>query len=122
MLQFEEYIDKRTETLSRGMQQRVSIAISLVNDPDLLLFDEPTIGLDFSGQTIIRMLVQSLKRRGKKIIYSTNIIQEAREICDRVLILHKGHIIDFDTIENIEKKHGEKLEAVFFKIIKGEKS
>ncbi len=119
LLQFEDYINKRTENLSRGMQQRVSIAISLVNNPDMMLFDEPTIGLDFSGQILIKQLVQSLKNKGKTIIYSTNIIQEAREICERILILHKGSLIEFDTVANIEKKHGEGLEKVFLRMIRG---
>lgn len=117
ILKFDEYSNMRIETLSRGMKQRVSIAASLVNDPELILFDEPTIGLDISGQIMLKELVQSLKKKGKMILYSTNIIQEVKEVCDKVLILHKGYVIEFDSIENIENKYGSSVENIFVKLI-----
>ena len=116
-LDFKSYLSKRTETLSRGMQQRVTIAVALLNNPRLVLFDEPTIGLDVSGQMVVKDVVRHLKAEKKTVIYSTNIITEISEVCDKVLILNKGKQIIFDSIEAIEADHRANLEDVFLDII-----
>ena len=118
-LDFEDYFNKRIETLSRGMQQRISIATALLNNPDLIMFDEPTIGLDYSGQMIIKQLVKDLRNQGKTVLYSTNIIQEVREVCDKVLIINKGKLVEYDTVDAIELKHEKNIEGVFAEIIGG---
>lgn len=118
LFDFTNYENKKIEQLSRGMKQRISLAISLINNPELILFDEPTIGLDISGQNTIKKLVKSLKENEKTVIYSTNIISEVEEICDKIIILHKGNLKEFDTISNIEYKYRKKLKEIFLDIIR----
>lgn len=118
LFDFTNYENKKIEQLSRGMKQRISLAISLINNPELLLLDEPTIGLDVSGQNTIKQLVKSLKENEKTVIYSTNIISEVEEICDKIIILHKGNLKEFDTIPNIEYKYRKKIKEIFLDIIR----
>ncbi|WP_106460020.1 ABC transporter ATP-binding protein [Anaerococcus sp. Marseille-P3915] len=118
LFDFVHYENKKIEQLSRGMKQRISLAISLIHNPELILFDEPTIGLDISGQNTIKQLVKLLKEKGKTVIYSTNIIPEVEEICDKIIILHKGNLKEFDTISNIECKYQKRIKEIFLDIIR----
>lgn len=116
-LQFYDYQNKRIETLSTGMKQRVSIAISILNNPELILLDEPTLGLDISGQNIIKDIVNYLKSMNKMILYSTNIVSEIEEICDNVIIISKGKLVEYDSIKNLKNKHGKNFKETFMKIM-----
>ena len=94
---------KLIKNLSRGYKQRVSMAGALVGDPDVIILDEPTVGLDPKQITEIRNLIKEL---GKKhtVILSTHILPEVSQICERVVITNKGKIVAVDTPENLEKK------------------
>lgn len=94
---------KLIKNLSRGYKQRVSMAGALVGDPDVIILDEPTVGLDPKQITEIRTLIKEL---GKKhtVILSTHILPEVSQICERVVIINKGKIVAVDTPENLEKK------------------
>ena len=94
---------KLIKNLSRGYKQRVSMAGALVGDPDVIILDEPTVGLDPKQITEIRNLIKEL---GKKhtVILSTHILPEVSQICERVVIINKGKIVAVDTPENLEKK------------------
>ena len=95
-LKFFEVYDRRdsmVRTLSGGMRQRVLIARALVNDPDLLMLDEPTTGLDPQIRHVIWQKLQALKEQGKTIIITTHYMDEAEKLCDRLLIMDKGRII-----------------------------
>ncbi len=94
---------KLIKKLSRGYKQRVSMAGALVGEPEILILDEPTVGLDPKQITEIRNLIKNL---GKKhtIILSSHILSEVSQICDRVIIINKGKIIAIDTPENLENK------------------
>ena len=93
---------KLIKNLSRGYKQRVSMAGALVGDPDVIILDEPTVGLDPKQITEIRNLIKEL---GKKhtVILSTHILPEVSQICERVVIINKGKIVAVDTPENLEK-------------------
>ena len=93
---------KLIKNLSRGYKQRVSMAGALVGDPDVIILDEPTVGLDPKQITEIRNLIKEL---GKKhtVILSTHILPEVSQICERVVIINKGKIVAIDTPENLEK-------------------
>lgn len=93
---------KLIRNLSRGYKQRVSMAGALVGSPDVLILDEPTVGLDPKQITEIRELIKSL---GKKhtVILSSHILSEVSQICEKVIIINKGKIIAIDTPENLEK-------------------
>jgi sodium transport system ATP-binding protein len=114
-------IDKFAEVkigeLSTGMQQKTSIAISLVNDPDIIIFDEPTNGLDVITAKTVTDYLKELRDRGKSIIISTHIMNLVEKICDRVGIILEGKMVLCDKVENILKQdEGKDLEDIFFRI------
>ena len=98
----DEVQNKLIRNLSRGYKQRVSMAGALVGNPDVIILDEPTVGLDPKQITDIRNLIKEL---GKKhtVILSSHILSEVSQICERVIIINKGKIIAIDTPENLEK-------------------
>jgi len=99
--------NKIIRNLSRGYKQRVSMAGALVGDPDVIILDEPTVGLDPKQITEIRSLIKEL---GKKhtVILSSHILSEVSQICERVVIINHGKIVAIDTPENLENKTKEK--------------
>ncbi len=97
--------DRRVENFSRGMRQKLHIARGLINDPEILFLDEPTIGMDPVSSLAIRGLVKRLNEKGMTIFLTTHYMQEAEEICDRVAFINKGSIILLDNIEKIKIKY-----------------
>lgn len=100
------FADARVEKLSSGMKQKVSIARTLVHDPPILIFDEPTVGLDVLNALGLVENVRSLKAEGKTVLYSTHIMSEVEKLCDRVAILHGGRVLACDTIEGLRQSTG----------------
>jgi len=107
-----EWIDKRVGKFSKGMKQRISIAASLLSDPDIILLDEPSTGLDPRGMSEVRDIVKSLKNRNKLIFMSSHILSEVAEICDEVAMIDHGKLIQYDTIENIIHRFSNNVEIV----------
>lgn len=103
----EEVSNKLIRNLSRGYKQRVSLAGALVGDPEVIILDEPTVGLDPKQITEIRELIKELGKN-HTVILSSHILSEVSQICERVVIINKGRIIAIDTPENLEKKVQEK--------------
>lgn len=89
----EESKDKRTELYSKGMLEKLQIARGLLNSPELLFMDEPTIGLDALAANKLREIVKELNGKGVSILLTTHYLQEAEELCDRIAIMCKGEII-----------------------------
>ena len=109
-----DYREIKIADLSTGMKQKVSLVISLVHDPDIIIFDEPTNGLDIiTAKTVTDFLVE-LKKSGKTIILSTHIFSLVEKLCDRVGIIINGKMIVCDSLSNITKDKC--LEDVFFDI------
>ncbi len=102
-----EVEDKLIRNLSRGYKQRVSLAGALIGNPDVVILDEPTVGLDPKQITEIRQLIKKLGKN-HTVILSSHILSEVSQICERVIIINKGKIIAIDTPENLEKKTQEK--------------
>lgn len=100
--------DKLIRNLSRGYKQRVSLAGALIGNPDVVILDEPTVGLDPKQITEIRQLIKKLGKN-HTVILSSHILSEVSQICERVIIINKGKIIAIDTPENLEKKTQEKM-------------
>ncbi|MGB7605564.1 MAG: ABC transporter ATP-binding protein [Lutisporaceae bacterium] len=100
-----EKADLKVETYSKGMIQRLQIARGLINDPEIVFLDEPTIGLDPVGARELREIIKELKKRGKTILLTTHYMYEADELCDRIAILNKGTIIALDTPENLKRNN-----------------
>lgn len=98
---------KLIRNLSRGYKQRVSLAGALIGDPEVIILDEPTVGLDPKQITEIRKLIKDLGKE-HTVILSSHILSEVSQICERVIIINKGRIIAIDTPENLEKKTQEK--------------
>lgn len=116
-----EFKEVKVGDLSTGMKQKVSIAISLVHDPDFIIFDEPTNGLDvLTARSVMDYLVE-LKESGKTVILSTHILSVVEKLCDRVGIIVNGKMKITDTLENVLKLDKDNnLEEIFFKLVKEE--
>nr|MBQ8251986.1 ATP-binding cassette domain-containing protein [Lachnospiraceae bacterium] len=93
VLDMESFFDNRIEKLSTGQTQRASIARCLIHDPDIYIFDEPTLGLDILSADAIVSFMKSQKERGKTVLYSTHYLEEAQFLCDRILMIYQGKIV-----------------------------
>ena len=112
-----EFQDKKIESLSTGMKQKAAIVVSLVHDPDVVIFDEPTSGLDVVTARSVTDLLLKLKKDGKTIIISTHIMSEAEKLCDRVGVIIDGKKVIEGTVSGIVSETGaEDLEDAFFKL------
>lgn len=99
-----EWAHVKVENFSKGMKQRLQIARCLINNPEILFLDEPTIGLDPVGAKDLRQLITNLKSEKKTIILTTHYMHEAEELCSRAAFINKGSIIALDTIDNLKRK------------------
>lgn len=102
---------------SKGMIQRLGIASSLINDPELIFFDEPLGGLDPLGRKGVKDIILTLKEKKKTVFFSSHILAEAEKICDRIGILHKGKLISSKNMEEITEEEIS-LEDFFLQTIK----
>ena len=110
------HYDKKIRFLSKGYKQRVGIAAALINNPKLIIFDEPTTGLDPNQLLEIRKLIRELGDK-KIVLLSTHILQEVDAICDRVLIINQGEIVLDEKLEKLRKnKKNGSLEEIFNKL------
>ncbi len=122
-LDMDEFLDRRCEKFSTGMKQKTSIARTLIHDPAVMIFDEPTLGLDVMTARAIVRFVRECRDRGKTVIYSTHVMSEVEKLCDTVGIIHAGRLCAEGTIAELRAKHGEHdLEEVFVKIVGTEDS
>jgi sodium transport system ATP-binding protein len=121
MFGMESYIDRRALTFSKGMIQKTAIARALIHDPAVLLLDEPCTGLDVGSSLVMYNLIRDLRKQGKTIMLATHSIREITTLCDRVLILKKGVLVEHGKIRKIEKKYGSDFESVFLDIMGYEK-
>ena len=113
-----EYEHGRVEKLSSGMKQKVSIARTVVHDPPVLIFDEPTVGLDVMNAIEMVQVIQELKAEGKAILYSSHIMSEVEKLCDRIGILHRGHLLALGTLDELRNATGEHyLEDIFVRYV-----
>jgi ABC-2 type transport system ATP-binding protein len=99
-----EWIDKRVGKFSKGMKQRICIASALLTDPEILILDEPTTGLDPRGMSEVRGIVKSLKGKHRLIFMSSHLLNEVSEVCDEVALIDHGKLIVYDTIANVTAK------------------
>lgn len=102
-----EYRKRRLGTFSKGMLQRIGLAVSLINDPEILLLDEPTLGLDPIGAYQIRDLLLKLKEKGKTILLCSHLLSEVEYACDRIAILYKARLLKEGRLSELLKKQDE---------------
>ena len=110
----DKFAEVKVGNLSTGMKQKVSLAISIVHDPDIIIFDEPTNGLDILTAKVVTDFLEDLKERGKTIILSTHIFSLVEKLCTRVAIIIDGKLTVCDSLENVIKDKS--LEDKFFEI------
>jgi ABC-2 type transport system ATP-binding protein len=99
---------------SKGMRQKVLLSAALLHDPEIVILDEPSSGLDVAFTLILRRLVMTLAARGKTIIYSSHEMDMVEKICNDVVILHKGNVVAHDSVTRLrELVHAASLEDAF---------
>lgn len=94
-------LQKKVKTYSGGMKRRVNIGIALLNDPEIIVMDEPTVGIDIASKDYILSVIKRLNKEGKTIIYTSHYLDEIEELCNKICIMNKGEIIEFSTLEDI---------------------
>ena len=99
-----EWADQKVGRFSKGMKQRLNIASTLLSDPEVLLLDEPSTGLDPRGMAEVRQIIRELKREGRLIFFSSHILSEVVDVCDEVALLNKGKLLFFDTLANVSAR------------------
>ena len=120
-LDMHEFLDRRCDKFSTGMKQKTSIARTLIHDPKVMIFDEPTLGLDVMTSRSIVRFVRECKLQGKTVIYSTHMMNEVEKLCDMVGIIHDGSLLAEGTLEELKSTHGENdLEEIFVKLAGGD--
>lgn len=97
-------LDRPVAGMSKGQKQRLSLARVLINDPDILILDEPSAGLDPRARIELRRLIQALADKGKAVLVSSHILTELSEVCDAVTIIEHGRICASDRIQNLQRK------------------
>lgn len=115
-----DFADARVEKLSQGMKQKVSIARTVAHAPPVLIFDEPTVGLDVLNALEMQKVIAEFRAEGKAIIFSTHIMSEAERLCDRIAVIHRGRILACDTLEGLRRlTERHYLEDIFVALVGG---
>lgn len=96
---------KKVEELSRGMHQKLQFAVTAINEPDLLILDEPFSGLDPLNTDLLKTVILDMRDEGKTVILSTHVMHEAEKLCDSILLINKGHAILNDKLADIQSRH-----------------
>lgn len=118
----QDFAHKKIKELSTGMKQKAAIAVSLVHDPDIVIFDEPTNGLDIVTARSVTDYLKKLRDDGKLVIVSTHIMSEAEKLCDRIGIIIDGYKVAEGTLEQLlEQTNAADLEDAFFEFYKSKK-
>jgi len=117
-LDMNEFRDRRCDKLSTGMKQKVSIARTLVHDPQVMIFDEPTVGLDVMTARTIVQFIRECREHGKTVIFSTHVMSEAEKLCDTIGIIHGGRILAEGTLAELRQRYRqEDLEEIFVHVV-----
>lgn len=109
---------RRCDTLSTGMKQKVSIARTLAHDPSVMIFDEPTLGLDVVAARTIVGFIRDCRAQGKTVIFSTHVMSEAEKLCDQIGIIHGGRLLAEGTLADLRDRFGKRdLEDIFVAVV-----
>lgn len=115
------FLDNRIEKLSTGQTQRASISRCLIHDPQIYIFDEPTLGLDIISSNAIIDFMKKEREKGKAVLYSTHYMEEAEYLCDRIIMINKGKIIKQGTLKELKEETGmENLREIFCSLMEEE--
>lgn len=117
LLGIDEFANRRIGKLSSGMKQKVSIARTMIHDPEVVIFDEPTVGLDVITARSIIQLIRNCKEEGKTVIFSTHIMGEVSLLSDDLAIIHRGKLLFNDTFDNfLQQMKTKSIEDEFIRI------
>jgi len=116
LLDMQTFLDRRAENFSSGMKQKVSIARAVIHEPELVVLDEPTTGLDPHTRHAVWEQLNKLKSKGITLLLTTHYMEEAEHLCDRVAIMDMGKIVTIDTPSRLMSVHGGNLENVYLKV------
>jgi len=120
-LDMADFIDRRTEGFSQGQRVKVAIARAVIHQPQTVLLDEPSNGLDVMSTRALREYIRSLRREGRSVVLSTHIMQEVAALCDRIVIIARGEVAADGTAEELLARTGcESLEDAFVRLIGSE--
>jgi sodium transport system ATP-binding protein len=121
-LGMDDFRQSRCEKLSTGMKQKVSIARTLVHDPPVMIFDEPTLGLDVLAARTIVGFIRDCRSHGKTVIFSTHVMSEAEKLCDTIAIIHQGRILAEGTMAELRERTGaHDLEEIFVRVVEAKR-
>ena len=101
-----ERADDRASAYSGGMKRRLNLAVAVVHDPEIVVLDEPTVGVDPQSRNLVLDNVLALRARGRTVVYATHYMEEAERLCDRVAIVDRGRALAVDTVEALVAAHG----------------
>ena len=122
LLDMHDFLDKKVDLLSTGMKQKVSIARSIVHDPPVMIFDEPTAGLDILTAKNIVDFIHQCKNEGKCVLFSTHIMREAERVADKIVMIHEGKILAEGTLTEMrEKSNLQDLDDIFIHFVNNSK-
>jgi sodium transport system ATP-binding protein len=117
-LEMNDFRDRRCDKLSTGMKQKVSIARTLVHDPSVMIFDEPTLGLDVIAARTIALFIRECRDKGKTVVFSTHVMSEVEKLCDHIGIIHGGKLLAEGTLPELRTRFGvQDLEDLFVKVV-----
>jgi sodium transport system ATP-binding protein len=112
------YANRLCDKLSTGQKQRVGLARTILHDPPVLFFDEPTAGLDVLASQTVMEFIEERRTAGKTVVFSTHIMSEAERLCDRIAVIHNGKLAAIGTLEELrEMTQQDRLESVFLNLV-----
>ena len=118
LLGINEFADRRCDKLSTGMKQKISIARTLVHDPPVMIFDEPTLGLDVMAARTIVGFIRDCHSRGKKVIFSSHVMSEVQKLCDYIGIIHEGRLLAGGSLAELRQRTRQAdLEEIFVQTV-----
>ncbi|SEM63121.1 ABC-2 type transport system ATP-binding protein [bacterium A37T11] len=111
-----ENADKRMDSFSKGMRQKVLLISGIIHNPDIIILDEPLSGLDANAVIIVKELIALLAREGKTIFYCSHMMDVVEKVSDRIMLINQGAMVADGTFEQLQAEHGDTLEHIFSKL------
>ena len=121
LLDMHNFLDRRAENFSSGMKQKVSIARAVIHDPELVILDEPTTGLDIMATSTVIAFIERLKAQGTPVIFSTHHLDEVQALCDKVVVINQGETVFNGTISEFSDLSGGHMHQSFLSTLDGTK-
>ena len=112
-----DFLDRPCDKLSTGMRQKVNVARTVLHSPPVMVFDEPTTGLDVLTNRTIIQFIRHCRQEQRTVLFSTHVMGEVSKLCDQVAVIHEGRMLFCGTVEQIHKRYGDDLDEAFVQMI-----